>query len=272
VSLALALSLAACSAGHDSTAASSGQLGARPAGPTIPSTLPSGSHKRCLTSEELRDEVWFDAPDGAHLSGVVLGQGRTGVLLAHQRWFNLCSWMPFARTLAQQGFRVLAFDFRGFGISPPMSGRAGRSLDLDVAGGVGYLRRQGVDRVVLVGASMGATSALMVASQDQPAGQASVAGVVSISGPSLFYEMDAAQAVRQLRVPLLLIASSEEGSYARSARLLYNNARSHSKRMVLVPGKVHGIGLLASSTNGAQIRQLITAFIQEHAAPVAALR
>jgi pimeloyl-ACP methyl ester carboxylesterase len=272
VSLAFALLLAACSAGHDATAASSGQLGARPAGPTIPSTLPSGSHKRCLSDQEQHAEIWFDAPDGAHLAGVVLGQGRTGVVLAHQRWFSLCSWMPFARILAQQGFKVLAFDFRGFGISPPMSGRAGRSLDLDVAGGVDYLRRQGVDRVVLVGTSMGATSALMVASQDQPAGQAPVAGVISISGPSRFYEMDAAKAVAHLRVPLLLIASAEDGSYARAARLLYADARSHSKRMVIVPGKVHGIGLLSSSANVAQIRQLITTFIQEHAAPVAAPR
>jgi pimeloyl-ACP methyl ester carboxylesterase len=271
VSLALALLLAACSAWHDSTAASSAHLGAtRPAGPTIPSTLPAASHKRCLSPDELRGEVWFDAPDGAHLSGVVLGQGRTGVVLAHQRWFSLCSWIPFARTLAQRGFKVLAFDFRGFGASPPLSGRAGRSLDLDVAGAVGYLRRQGVDRVVLVGSSMGATSALMVASQQQPAGQAPITGVVSISGPSRFYEMDAAAAVRHLRVPLLLIASSGEGSYTRAARLLYHDASSHSRRMVLLPGKVHGIGLLQEAGVGPQIRQLVTTFIEEHADPVAA--
>jgi dienelactone hydrolase len=268
VSLVLALFLAACSAGHDSTAASSGQLGARPAAPTIPSTLPSGSHKRCLTAEEQRAEIWFDAPDGAHLSGVVLGQGRTGVVLAHQRWFNLCSWVPFARILAQQGFRVLLFDFRGFGISPPLTGRAGRSLDLDVSGGLAYLRRQGVERVVLVGSSMGATSVLMVASQDQ----APVAGVISISGPSRFYEMDAGAAVQRLRVPLLLVASEGDGNYTRSARMLYRNASSHSKRMVIVPGKVHGSGLLASGGNGAQLRQLVISFVQEHAVPAAALR
>jgi pimeloyl-ACP methyl ester carboxylesterase len=210
--------------------------------------------------------VWFDAPDGAHLSGVVLGQGRTGVILAHQRWFNLCSWVPFARIVAQQGFRVLLFDFRGFGISPPLTGRAGRSLDLDVSGGLAYLRRQGVERVVLVGSSMGATSVLMVASQDQPPGQAPVAGVVSISGPSRFYEMDAGATVKRLRVPLLLIASEGDGNYTRSARLLYRNASSHSKRMVIVPGEVHGSGLLASGGNGAQLRQLVISFVQEHAA------
>lgn len=270
LALALALFLAACSAGHHSTAASSGQLGARPAGPTILSTLASASHRRCLTPEEQRGEVWFDAPDGAHLSGVLLGQGRTGVLLAHQRWFSLCSWIPFARDLAKRGLRVLAFDFRGFGASPPLTGRAGRSLDLDVAGGVAFLRRQGVDRVVLVGSSMGATSALMVASQNQPASQPSVAAVVSISGPSHFYEMDAGAAVKNLRVPLLLIASAGEGPYTRAAQLVYRNAPSHSKRMVIVPGKVHGIGLLQEAGIGAQIRELVTTFIQDHAGPTAA--
>jgi alpha/beta superfamily hydrolase len=270
VPLAFALLLAACSAGHRSTSTSSGRLGARPAGPTIPSTLPSASHRRCLTPQEQRGEVWFDAPDGAHLSGVVLGQGGTGVVLAHQRWFNLCSWMPFVRILAQRGFKVLAFDFRGFGASPPVSGRAGRSLDLDVAGAADYLRRQGVHRVVLAGSSMGATSALMVASEEQPAGQAPIAGVVSISGPSRFYDMDAAAAVRHLRVPLLLIASGGEGSFTRAARLLYHDASSHSKRMVLVPGTVHGIGLLQEPGVGPQIRQLVTTFIEEHAPPDAA--
>jgi dienelactone hydrolase len=265
MSLVLAVLLAACSAGHDATSASSGRLGARPAGPTIPAnTPPSGAHKRCLAPAEQSSEVWFEAADGTRLSGVVLGQGRTGVILAHQRWFNLCSWMPFARELTEQGYRVLAFDFRGFGASSAAKGKAGRSLDLDVAAGVEYLRRQGVDRVVLVGASMGATAALMDAANGEADGGAGVAAVISISGPSRFYEMDAGLAVKRMRVPVLFIASSEEGSYSRAARLLYGRAGSRSKRMVIVPGRIHGIGLLEEGANAPQIRELVTTFIEEH--------
>jgi dienelactone hydrolase len=263
VSLVLAVLLAGCSAGHDSTAASSGNLGARPAGATLPSTPPPGAHQRCLGPAERSAEVWFEASDGTRLSGVLLGQGRTGVLLAHQRWFNLCSWMPFARHLAQQGYRVLAFDFRGFGASHAPAGSAARSLDLDIAAGVGYLRRQGVERVVLVGASMGATSALVVAARGSAGAQ--VAAVVSVSGPSRFYEMDAAVAVKRLRVPVLFVASGEEGSYTKAARLLYRNAGSRSKRMVIVPGRVHGIGLLEEGANAPQLRELVTSFIEEFA-------
>jgi pimeloyl-ACP methyl ester carboxylesterase len=264
VSFVLAVLLAACSAGHDASTASSGRLGAKPAGPTIPAnTPPSGAHKRCLAPSEQSSEVWFEAADGTRLSGVVLGQGRTGVILAHQRWFNLCSWMPFARKLTEQGYRVLAFDFRGFGASSTPKGRAARGLDLDVAAGVEYLRRQGIDRVVLVGASMGATAALMdAASADATA--TGVAAVISISGPARFYEMDAGLAVKRMRVPVLFVGSSEEGSYARAARLMYSRAGSRSKRMVLVPGRTHGIGLLEEGANAAQIRELVTTFIEEH--------
>jgi hypothetical protein len=82
--------------------------------------------------------------------------------------------------------------------------------------------------------------------------------------------MDAVAAVQHLRAPLLLIASSGEGSYTPAARLLYHDARSHSKRLVLVPGTVHGIGLLQEPGVGPQIRQLVTTFIEEHAPPVPA--
>jgi hypothetical protein len=257
VSLVLAVLLAACSAGRDANTASSGRLGARPAGPTIPAnTPPSGVHMRCLAPAEQRAEVWFEAADGTRLSGVVLGQGRTGVILTHQRWFNLCSWMPFARNLAEQGYRVLAFDFRGFGASSAPRGVAGRSLDLDVSAGV--------DQVVLIGASMGATAALVDAANGQKDGSGGVAAVISISGPSRFYEMDASLAVKRMRVPVLFIASSEEGSYTRAAKLLYGRATSRSKRMVIVPGRTHGIGLLEEGANAAQIRELVSTFIEEH--------
>jgi dienelactone hydrolase len=267
VSLVLAVLLAACSAGHDASTASSGRLGARPAGPTIAAnTPPSGAHQRCLAPAEHGSEVWFEAADGTRLSGVVLGQGRIGVILAHQRWFNLCSWMPFARELTEQGYQVLAFDFRGFGASSAPRGEASRSLDRDVAAGVEYLRRRGVDRVVLIGASMGATAVLMGAAHSQAGGSGGVGAVISISGPSRFYGMDASLAVKRMRVPVLFIASSEEGSYTRAARLLYGRAGSRSKRMVIVPGRTHGIGLLEEGANAAQIRELVTTFIEEHTA------
>jgi hypothetical protein len=60
---------------------------------------------------------WFRASDGVQLDGAALGSGKTGVVLAHESPANLCGWVPFAQTLSRNGFRVLLFDHRNFGMS-----------------------------------------------------------------------------------------------------------------------------------------------------------
>ena len=61
--------------------------------------------------------VSFETPDGGVVYADVYGQGRRGVVLAHGGRFNKESWAKQARALAEAGFRVLAFDFRGRGQS-----------------------------------------------------------------------------------------------------------------------------------------------------------
>ena len=56
-----------------------------------------------------------------HVGGLIYadlyGKGDRGVVLAHGGRFTKESCQPQAQTLARAGFRVLAFDFRGFGKS-----------------------------------------------------------------------------------------------------------------------------------------------------------
>jgi hypothetical protein len=40
--------------------------------------------------------VWFRSVDGVRLAGVVLGSGKVGVALGHEKGANLCNWLPFA--------------------------------------------------------------------------------------------------------------------------------------------------------------------------------
>ena len=46
----------------------------------------------------------------------------------------MCQWLPYATLLAQQGYRVVAFDFAGFGASSPtkskLSARTCGALEL----------------------------------------------------------------------------------------------------------------------------------------------
>ena len=87
---------------------------------------------------------------------------------------------------------VLVFDFAGFGDSRP--GPDGQ-VDSDVVAATAQLRRRGVDRVVLVGSSMGGTAVLSAATRICPP----VAAVVSLSGASGFGGVDAQGAMARLR-------------------------------------------------------------------------
>src|SRR5262245_10593901 len=103
------------------------------------------------------EHVTFRTQDGGVLQGDVYGKGERGLVLAHGGRFDKESWAKQAEAFAAAGFRVLAFDFRGYGSSrgpgqaDPMSAR----LELDVLAAVRYLRANGAKSVAIVGGSMG---------------------------------------------------------------------------------------------------------------------
>jgi pimeloyl-ACP methyl ester carboxylesterase len=182
--------------------------------------------------------VRFRATDGVRLGGAVFGRGPVGVVLAHQFGGSLCQWVDFARLLAKRGYRVLAFDFRGYGTSARALPNI--KLDRDVAGAAAALRRRGARSVYLMGASMGGTAVLGAA----PAIRPRVAGVVDLSGPVGFGGVDALVAVRRLKSPALFIAARLDGSYADSTRLLYRAAASRGKQLMITGGAEHGVNLV----------------------------
>ena len=70
-----------------------------------------------------------------------------------------------ANYLAKRGFRAFAIDMRCFGRSAcPEGNAAGRVVD-DLVAVVAELRRHGVTRMALVGASMGGSAALIAATR-----------------------------------------------------------------------------------------------------------
>jgi len=107
------------------------------------------------------EHVTFSTEDGAIIDADLYGQGDRGVVLAHGGRFTKESWQPQAQKLARTGYRVLAFDFRGFGKShgPGDSDMFTAPMHLDVLGAVRYLRGNGAKIVSVVGGSFGGTAA-----------------------------------------------------------------------------------------------------------------
>jgi len=105
--------------------------------------------------------VSFPTQDGGHICADLYGKGERAVVLAHGGRFTKDSWRDQARTLVSAGFRVLAFDFRGFGCStgPGQADFDNAPFENDVLAAVRYLKTQGVKTVSIVGGSFGGSAA-----------------------------------------------------------------------------------------------------------------
>ena len=236
--LALALALPATAAGSSST---------KPA-----------FHDNCGTRAEKAKAVVFRAPSGPRLVGLVLGSGKTGVVLAHEFRANLCRWLPFARVLAKSGYRVLVFDFHNHG-SSGFSNAASAANDRDVVAAGRLLIARGVEKLFVVGASMGGTASIVAAPKLAP----QLSGVISLSGPKQFDGADAASAASGLAAPSLFLAARGDSPFADDARTLFDAVPRSDKQLEIVDGTAHGTTLLVGP-GGAPVRSLLLAFLAQH--------
>jgi alpha-beta hydrolase superfamily lysophospholipase len=190
----------------------------------------------CLRPSDHATTVHFPAAGGARLYGAVLGRGTTGVVFAHQVAADHCQWLPFARQVVAKGYRALVFDMRGYGKS---TGVTNSDPQLDVKAAAAALRRRGAKRIILVGASMGATGVLSAAPNIRPA----INGVIELSAPTLFGSADALTAVRRLERPALFIAGRDDGDFASASRALYKAAATKDKGLIIASNSWHGVDL-----------------------------
>lgn len=144
---------------------------------TVAGSAPAPSERCHKSGNDPATKVVVKTEDGVHLAGVRFGAGARGVLLLPQRGADLCPWWDYAMELTNAGFHVLAIDVRGTGYS-----EEGMVADFtaDAAAAVAELKRAGAERVVIIGASQGAATALVTAARYPD----EVAGVVSLSYPT----------------------------------------------------------------------------------------
>jgi pimeloyl-ACP methyl ester carboxylesterase len=207
----------------------------------------AGAHY-CAKTGSIR----FRAADGTRLAGHRLGRGPTAVIFAHERIGGACDWIPFARRLAQRRYLTIAFDFRGYGSSQR---RDGSRFPADVIAAAKLSRSLGAKRVVLVGASMGGTTVLLAAANARPA----VDGVVSVSAPSTYGNMDAVAAVRRLNMPVLYLAGDKDDGFADESRTLYDATSSSAKALEILDSSRHGVRLAWEAVPRSLIEQFIAA-------------
>jgi pimeloyl-ACP methyl ester carboxylesterase len=187
------------------------------------------------------------------LDARVFGSGATGVILAHMRPADQSSWFPFATELAKTGdYTVLTFDFRGYGEST--GEKQFDRIDTDLQAAYEYMRDVlDVDRIYLVGASMGGTASLVVASR------VNVAGVISISSPGQFPPLDAVETVDDISAPKLFITAEDDVPAFRSQEDFWE-AATGTKAQHIYDGDEHGTALL-DGPHAADLRARLLAFL-----------
>ena len=201
--------------------------------------------------------VPFEDDDGTviTLRGHFYGPlNEVGVILSHMLPSDQSAWSEFAEELAEEGYAVVTFDFRGFGETDGEKELS--KLDEDLSLVVGALRDRGKQQIFLIGASMGGTTSLVVAARED------LAGVVAVSAPAQFEDQDALAAVASITEPKLFIASEDDTAAAASLAALIR-ASGEPKDEQIYTGDRHGTNLLQGE-HAAAIRELILAFLREH--------
>jgi uncharacterized protein len=209
-----------------------------------PTATPSPTVQPSPTAEPTPGRpVGFAASDGVRIAGRLFGDGRVAVVLGHQIDGDQSDWWNFAELLAGEGFAALSINFRGYcpqdGAGCSGEGGTGDAWR-DLIAGARWLLHRGARRIVLVGASMGGTAAVVAASE---AGS-TVDGTVTLSAPVECCGMTADRpTVQRTAAPMLFLAGRFDADAPVSARQLARWAGSSGEVVIVASGE-HGVDLV----------------------------
>lgn len=170
-------------------------------------------------------EVGFTTSDGKHLHGWYLphDRGRQTLLFLHGNAGNISHRGDSLRIFHRLGFNVLIFDYRGYGHSEGEPSEEG--LYRDARAAWRYLvsvRGVRADEVAVFGRSLGGVVAANLAAEVQPAAlivESSFSSARELSRhlfpvlsrlAPLRYEFDAAEALRQVKCPVMVAHSTDD--------------------------------------------------------------
>ena len=200
--------------------------------------------------------VTFEAQDGIALEGEVRGAGEVGVVLAPGYDEDRSTMAELADVLADRGYRTLAFDFRG-------TGGSGGELDVGLAPGdlsaaIAELRARGAQEVFVIGAGTGGSAAL-IAAPEEPA---ELRGIVTLSAPASFLELEVT-GIERVEEPKLFFAAEGDGSAQATAQALFE-AAPPPKRVEVLVGSDNGAAIL-QGREAEEVRTLILGFLRTYA-------
>jgi pimeloyl-ACP methyl ester carboxylesterase len=177
--------------------------------------------------------------NGQRFEGRVRGHGSTVVILANMSSGDESQWAPLYESLNKDQYLIVTY---------PWLYNAAVIDETEVL--LEHLRSAGFERVICIGASLGATACGWLANQPE------MIGLVFIAGP-VKHKLD------EIEVPKLFIAG-ERDRFSRNTKLDYEQA-AEPKEIVLYPTSRHGTDLF-DSDHGDEFLDVLLTFIDETAA------
>ena len=196
--------------------------------------------------------VSFATEDGGLIYADLYGNGERGVVLAHGGRFTKESWQAQAESLVTAGFRVLAFDFRGFGKShgPGDTDMYTAPMHLDVLAAVRYLRKNGVKTVSVMGGSFGGSAAA----------DASIASQPGEIDRLILLAADGNGPAEQIKSPLLVIVArddaSDDGPRLPHIRAWFDKA-PEPKQLIVLDGSAHAQFLFQTEQGDLVMKEIL---------------
>jgi alpha-beta hydrolase superfamily lysophospholipase len=190
--------------------------------------------------------VSIPSSGGQTLDAVELGSGANVAILTHGATGTKEGYYPMMPVLANAGWRVIADDAQGVGNS---TGEVDADREGDLRAAVEYARSTGGERIVLIGASLGAYLSLSMA------GELHADAVVGLS-PFLGQPADDMASALE-GIPTMLIVAGDNEPYASDTREL---ATALGIDPLIVSGQGHGTGMLADHPD---VSDRIASFLED---------
>jgi hypothetical protein len=228
-------------AGADTTAASPTASPTPSATPTVRLTGAAAIWP-CLAGLAIR-EVTVPVPNSPTIPAALLGSGTHAIMFSNQSDLNACEWLPLGRYFASHGYLVALYD-----VDDPVD---------SVRAVADYLRGHGARTLVLVGASQGAKTSIIVGATLSPPPDA----VVSLSAESDQGTMHVPTYAARLHAPTLFVTADDDpvGS-TEPTEESYRVCPAPGKRLIVVPGQLHGVDLLPIRS----VYDAVLAFVAAH--------
>ncbi len=191
--------------------------------------------------------IELNSIDGVKLVGL-MHESKTSkaIILVHQLNSSKESYSSLAKKLNAKGFTTIAIDLRGHGESIEKNNKKYLwvnfntndyvSMEKDVNAFYNYLKQKGLNKIYLIGASVGANTVLNFASKNK------VEAIVLLS-PSLDYKgIKTKESAKKINTPVFIACSKQDYSFNDCNKL--NELIQSEKETHFIFGQKHGSKIL----------------------------